>query len=315
MITSKLNTTRFYLTFCFVVLLYMALAFLTIWTAFQDESIFKQALAVIISLGISIYLFYFIKQSFKNLIKIEIDNHNIAFNGVPYSLRDIKQVDYTGKQNIGKYFLRIAHGEGAQIHFRDGTKKIILDNSYSNTHEIKFFLQNALKKKAAARHESIKFNKEEVLSLPYTKYKGYQLLSFEGFYIWPFLFLLFWAIYNEPGPVTLNFIIYGLITLLWFMFGSFLLHYFRLAEGYLVIRNHNLLWRKHIYPISEIREVVFETPTSHRLNTSMLRVITKDFKTKVYPAGSLTSKTWLKLKKDFEKQGIRVRNECINENK
>lgn len=45
-----------------------------------------------------------------------------------------------------------------------------------------------------------------------------------------------------------------------------------------------------------------------------LRLITKDFKSNFYLAGSLTDKTWLTLKKDLEVKNIIVRNECISEN-
>jgi hypothetical protein len=37
------------------------------------------------------------------------------------------------------------------------------------------------------------------------------------------------------------------------------------------------------------------------------------FKTRFFPAGSLTDKTWLEMKKQFESKNIKVRNECISE--
>lgn len=160
-----------------------------------------------------------------------------------------------------------------------------------------------------------KITKKESIrnSLSYQEYKGYQLLSFEGSYIWILVGpLIYVALFKSINPVMPNFSIFVLIILAWTALCSLLLHYFRVSENHLIVKAHNLFWKKHVYTISEVREVVFEEPTSYRFRTKGLRIITKDFKTKLYPAGSLTTKTWLQLKADLEKKGIRVRNEYLN---
>lgn len=56
------------------------------------------------------------------------------------------------------------------------------------------------------------------------------------------------------------------------------------------------------------QEIVFETQGKMPNN---LRVITKDFRTKLFRAGTLTDKTWLALKDRLESKNITVSNECI----
>ena len=58
-----------------------------------------------------------------------------------------------------------------------------------------------------------------------------------------------------------------------------------------------------------IKELVIETP--HKQSTS-LRIITNDFQSKMYQAGSLRDKTWTKLKEYLLKKEIKVRNETYH---
>jgi hypothetical protein len=60
--------------------------------------------------------------------------------------------------------------------------------------------------------------------------------------------------------------------------------------------------------LADIKEVVYETQGKQ---PNCMRIITNDFRNKLYPAGTLRDKTWLDLKDKLEKKGITVRNECI----
>jgi hypothetical protein len=88
------------------------------------------------------------------------------------------------------------------------------------------------------------------------------------------------------------------------------LHNFRLNEKLLVVRNHVWLWRNDIYKIEDLREIVFEEP--HKMSTS-LRVITNNYETKLYPAGSIKNKSWRRLCRRLTELGIPVRNEAYFE--
>lgn len=65
---------------------------------------------------------------------------------------------------------------------------------------------------------------------------------------------------------------------------------------------------KKAFRLNEIKEIVFET--RHNM-PNCLRIITNDFKTKLYPAGTLRDRTWLALKERLESHDISVRNECV----
>jgi hypothetical protein len=84
--------------------------------------------------------------------------------------------------------------------------------------------------------------------------------------------------------------------------------YFKCSENYFVVKNHNLLWKNKIYRLSDINEIVFETQGKQ---PNCLRIITRDFKSELYPAGTLRDKTWLELKDKLEQHHVQVRNECI----
>lgn len=95
------------------------------------------------------------------------------------------------------------------------------------------------------------------------------------------------------------------LSLSYFAFGREL-HYFYLSDNYLVIKHHLIPWSKKVFQLDEIKEIVLETPY-RQANT--LRVITKQFVSKKYTAGSLRNNTWRKLKQKFKSLNIQVRDE------
>lgn len=86
------------------------------------------------------------------------------------------------------------------------------------------------------------------------------------------------------------------------------MHYFGVSEHYLIIRNHTLPWINRCFYLPNVKEVVFEQEGKRPY---ILRVITQDFKSKLYPAGTLRNTHWLNLKCELEKNNIPVRNECV----
>ena len=63
-----------------------------------------------------------------------------------------------------------------------------------------------------------------------------------------------------------------------------------------------------IYRFSDIREVVFE----RQGQVSGIRLITRDYKSRLYSAAPLRNKTWIKMKKRLENEGVKVRDEWIS---
>ena len=98
------------------------------------------------------------------------------------------------------------------------------------------------------------------------------------------------------------------LCLFWFLLNAYSMNYFEVSKNFLVVKNHYFLWKKHVFRLSEIEEIVFEAQPK-QANT--LRVISSDFEASLYRAGTLRDSTWLEFKDDLEKKSIVVRNECI----
>ena len=130
-----------------------------------------------------------------------------------------------------------------------------------------------------------------------------------GISFWLVIGILGFSASSVAGPEHYGLFIfvvsYGLF---WFVLHSWMMHYFRVSQNFLVVRNHLAFWKNKAYRFKEIKEIVFETRDKM---PNCLRVITKDFRSKLYPAGTLRDKTWLLMKDKFESHGITVRNECI----
>jgi len=140
-------------------------------------------------------------------------------------------------------------------------------------------------------------------------FKGNQLMSIHGILMWGLIgFFLYLILSKDTLPPIGALIFFGALGIFWFVSNSWLMNFFGVSHDYFVIKNHNFIWKKKLYKINNIKEVVFETQGKM---PNCLRIITKDFRNKLYPAATLRDKTWLELKRTLEKRGIKVRNECI----
>ena len=150
----------------------------------------------------------------------------------------------------------------------------------------------------------IRFEREET-------FKGNQFLNFRYVTALGLIGYLIYGIFSwSERQILTVWLAISWSALIVFVFSatSWTLHYFGLTKDYLIIRNHNFLWKVKIYRLSDIREVVFE---QHWQYANSMVVITKDFRNKSYPAAPLRNKTWLELKRRLEDKGIKVRNELL----
>jgi hypothetical protein len=79
------------------------------------------------------------------------------------------------------------------------------------------------------------------------------------------------------------------------------MYYFQLSDDRLIIRNHFFPWYRRYFALSDIREVVFETPYKRSRG---LRVTTADLHSRMYAAGSLWDKHWDALKAALKEEGL-----------
>ncbi|MDD4638090.1 MAG: hypothetical protein PHV66_10895, partial [Bacteroidales bacterium] len=95
----------------------------------------------------------------------------------------------------------------------------------------------------------------------------------------------------------------------WIAFNSWFMNYLGVSRDYFVVKNHVFIWKKKLYRIDNIKEVIYNN--FHYKLPNCLTIITKDYRTNFFQACTLSDKTWLELKKALEERGITVRNECI----
>ena len=313
-ITTKRHPIKFYTVLTFAFLFLCGLGTMTMYLSIdilqKGHPSGKEYLMPVLSLGIYFFAFALLYSYLKNSPKIEIDKDTIKIGKQTYLLNEVKDVALTGKMPFG--FIIKFPMEGTALLFNDGTEKIFFDDMYSNSWELKSFLEQTIIKKQEFKHgETRDTDNDEVLFDTETIFKGNQFTSLRGISLWGVLgFLAFMLISKWNNPPIVMLIFFGIFGTGWLVLHGWLMHYFGLAGEYLIIRNHVFLWKAKVYRLSNIKEVVFETQGKQ---PNCMRIITNDFKNKMYPAGTLRDIHWLLMKRELEVKGITVRNECIPE--
>lgn len=311
-IVSKRHLLKFYFSIIFATLFFIALAtgLLSIHNKSANSGQLKAKEKLLPIIGIAIYVFagYSLYRYIKNAPKVTLDKDFITFNNQTYSISDIKKVTLTGKRPFN-YVIDFPM-EAVTLTFNNNEKKYIFDDMYSNSWEIKLFLkQVVIDKKDFVYNINTAIDKDAVASDFYETFKGNQLTSLRGISLWGLIgFFTFMQLNNKrPNTIALTIFLFGFSTF-WFVANSYFMHYVQVSDNFLVIRNHNFFWMRKAYNIVDIKEIVFETQGKM---PNCLRVITKDFRNKLYPAGTLRDENWLALKEKLESYNIKVRNECI----
>jgi len=311
-ITTKRHPLKFYTALTFGFLLLFSFGSFMLFISFdilqKGQPVPKDYIMPFFSLAMYFYAFYMVYIYWKNSPKITIDKYNIKIGEQSFYLKDIKDVALTGKMPFG-YIIRFPM-EGTAILFNDGTEKILFDDMYANSYELKSFLEQVILRKQEFKPTMTnEISKNEIRFENEDTFKGNQFTSLRGISLWGligfFTYLLFTKWQSPPIGLL---IFFGAFGTFWFVLHSWQMHYFGLTKDYLIVRNHNFIWKAKIYRLTEIKEVVFERQGKQ---PNCMRIITNDFKNKFYPAGTLRDKTWLDLKDKLEAKGVTVRNECI----
>ena len=303
-ITSKRHLYKFYLTLLLVNILFIGMGTIFLSASIRDNNNIGYYIFFII-VAIAIFMnFVFIKNS----PKIVLVTKGLLFKNNFYSWDNLSSTELTGKSN-----LFLTPTECATITFKDLKSIRIFDDLYSNSAEMKYFIQEiVIDKKDTFKIPNRNINLNNIDNEFFIPYKGNPIFSFRGILMWGLILaIILLPLFSKK---TIN--IKGLLFLIplcvfWFILNSWMMHYFEISKNFFIVKNHYYFWKKDIYSISDIKEIVFE---SQPKQANKLRIITKDFKTKFYLSGSLTDKNWLEMKKELENKNIIVRNECIPEN-
>jgi hypothetical protein len=224
---------------------------------------------------------------------------------------DIQSITLTGKTNRG---ILMNPAETVILNLKNNSKVLLWIEYYSNQQEIRLALEkiNESLTNNQLPTEITQFTQKKYESIPdieitdfFEKYSGNPHTSFRGLLFYLFLAgMIAIALSGNHKPLV-SLILLIPVTAVYFGLG-FQLHYFLLSDKYLVIKNHFWVWRKHTYYIDDIREIIFERP--YRWSNT-LRIITKEFKDKSYPAGSLSKKPWNDLISRLQSLKISIRKE------
>lgn len=308
-IVSKRHLLKFYGALIFFTIAISGMGvflLLQSYTTYKNDGYLygKEQYLPFIAIGIFLFNIYLIYSIIKNAPAITITKSTISFNKECYNIVDIESIKLTGKQPLN--ILGSPRKEGAAIIFKDMTIKYLFDHMYKNTSELKVYLDSTFNKIEPARLNSI--SKEDILGDHFYYYKGNFFLSMRGL-IFTGLVIAFFI----PFSVMVSGKDFILIIVCSIYFGMLLLfsshlNYFGLNNKYFIVKNYIFFWKTTIYKLSDIKEIVYETQEKM---PNCLRIITKDYKNKFYPAGTVKTSEWLKMKTLFEKEGIIVRNECI----
>ncbi|MCH2032325.1 MAG: hypothetical protein MK202_02300 [Tenacibaculum sp.] len=313
-IETQRHLIKFYGTIFFGFLPIVGLGSLMIFIGFnnemKNESDNEHIITSIFGSLFCLLAIWMVYLYWKSSPKIIINKNSIKIGKETFNLNSIQDVILTGKMPLR--FILDHPMEGTAILFKDGTEKILFDDMYSNSYLVKSFLEQVIVKKQEFKINSPKeINKNKLQFESTEKFKGNQFTTSRGISFWGIIvFMTF--IFTANGLILKlgGFIFFSLVITFWIVLHYWLLHYFEMTKKFLIIKNHIFIWKLKIYDLSDIKEVVFETQ-SNRPNC--LRVITNNFKNKLYPAGTLSDKTWLEMKKRLESRGVHVRNECIYE--
>jgi len=311
-IVSKRHIFKFYFSIILGTLFFVAMAtgllFIYNKSADKGELKAKDKLMPIFSIACYAFAGYSLYRYIKNAPKVTLDKEFITFNNQTYSISDIKKVTLTGKQPF-KYAINFPM-EAATLTFNDNETKYIFDDMYSNSWEIKSFLkQVVIDKKDFIEASNFTIDKNSVAGDFYETFKGNQFTSLRGISLWGLIGFFIYMVINNKRPVNIGGVLFvSSFSIFWFIIFSYQMHYFQVSDNYFLVRNHNFFWKKKAYNIADIKEIVFETQGKM---PNCLRVITKDFRNKLYPAGTLRDKDWFALKGKLESYKIKVRNECV----
>lgn len=311
-IISKANWKTIRLSILFSVLFFSALGSFMIYIFYKmwlnNEIETKTYLLPVFAMLVFFIGYSLVKSYIKNSPKIIMDFEKILIGDKTYFWKKIQNVKMTGKKSFGLFSYQM---EVTALVFENNITEYIFDDMYSNYWEIKSFIkQIVVDKKEVFEINDIKIMENEVEKENFEEFKGSPFFSFRGIMMWSIilfsLFLIFSPIRKISYSNALKFFIP--LGLFWFAFNAYCMHYFELSKNYFVVRNHYFWWVKDIYKNSEIEIIVYESQAKQPNN---LRVITKTFKRKIYPAGTLNDQKWLEMKTELEKKSIKVRNECI----
>ncbi|MXN90638.1 hypothetical protein GR160_05320 [Flavobacterium sp. Sd200] len=244
------------------------------------------------------FLIYLVKCYLQTVPTITIDKKSIRIKNEIYRINNIKHIVYTGKQPF-----IYNYKEGAEITLYDGTSIYIYDEFYANAASLKVFLDSVI-------------NNRIIINIPINTYnianeniKYFTQGIFSNIKLFVIILIsctlsLFLMFTTTISAYILFVPLATFVIITPFLCGE--MYYFGISEKYFIIRNYVQFWKKDVYPLSFIREVVHEPRHKYRKG---LRIITKNYRSEFCIAQTLDDNDWKELKRCLVGRNIKVRDE------
>jgi len=229
---------------------------------------------------------------------------NRFFQRKIYTWNDVEEVYISSKE----YYPAMLIGwpqDAMKLIFKDDTSFVLWDGVYGNMAAMRVIVTEKLNSRLHFVIPHYERNVQQTIVRK--KYKGNAFTTFNtlliaGIVIY-FIILLRSANSNKLLALTLF-----LFALLLFIGEGFQMNYFEIETDKLIVRNQYFPWVRKQYNLNDIEEVSKEN--GFRISDG-LRIITYNYNSKLYRAGSLWYHHWDELFKDLESLGIKIGDRSI----
>jgi hypothetical protein len=248
---------------------------------------------------------YFPFAFYRRSPRIIFDDEFITVKGLfgtkTYDWISTKSVRLSSKETFTVFFILGQQLEATTISFENGDEIFLWADMYSNLSELITFISAKVPDKIL--DQKVKIDNAQVKFIDTKVYKGNPYTSFNSLLILGMIIFFFVMLHPKPGEPALLLLPFGFVFILFIGFGT-QMNYFIIENGELIIKNHYFFWKKKVYHLKEIREMVIETPQKR---SDSLRIITNEFNSKLFGAGSLRNINWRELVDDITAIGIPIR--------
>jgi len=215
--------------------------------------------------------------------EISVANNTLQFGHSYYDLASAKELLLTAKRNAFAFNSSLSC---IKITFQDGQVLTIDDWNYANINTFKVLL-NSLN------------NQETTSNLTGKNFSINPPISYKGSFLWSYWGICFiimqismWVIWFSV-PSNRSIFAFICIPLAIYAYVLLQVNYFVLGDNEFIIKNYLFPWKKKVHLLSEILEISVDS--NFRMADS-ITIISDDYKSKKYYAGTIRDHEWRRLK-------------------
>ena len=266
-------------------------------------------------------IFYLLIKFMNCFPKLNMNEEGIKFSTFStfskYNWCEIEKIELTGKKEYGTFFKR--QMEAITFYFKNDSEKNFWIDQYSNSSEIRVYLENKQKslfQKVTTienTHSEFDDKNNQITKIDSKEKKIFNndhILSDNRIFIYIIViinFIFTFKFYSEIAEKAIISIIFiNILFLILFGFITYTNNYFIITEKNIIVKNNIWFWKQKLFRIADIKEVAIE---QHHRTPILLRIITKNYKTYVIAGSGLKNSTWEKLSSHLMQKNIKVRNE------